>query len=123
MPGLRRVLYAKINRRTPDQQLFDERSFSDDMRRLGEAGQFHAPVGDREWFATDLAIDASRTFMTGILGFMSVAEFMHIDTDSPSWKKAPTTVIEGGDRRSVTVFGIDLREDRRWLAFVATQRL
>ena len=58
-----------------------------------------------------------------VVGFMSEEQFRHVDSEAPSWKKAPTTLIEGASRRTLTAFGIDLREDRQWIAFAPTHRI
>jgi hypothetical protein len=121
--GTRRVVYARVNRRRPDQEDLAERAFAEDMRTLVQAEAIHAPYGTDEWFATDLSIEPSGTFMSGIVGFMSSEEYRLVDWEKPSWKKAPTTVVEGGTRNTIVPFAVDLRRDRRWIAFAPTARI
>jgi hypothetical protein len=119
----RRIAFGRVNRRLPDQLAFDRRPFADDMRILAESRETRAEADDREWVAADLTLDSSGDFMTGVLGFVESELRRDFEDEAFSWLKGRTDTAEGATRRTVSPFAVDLREDRRWVAFAVTSRI
>lgn len=123
MVGLRRVSFARINRRAPTATL-EPRPFRDDMVALAESRATHALIGDRDWIAAQMTLDPSGDFMTGVLGFEDVNMLRRFDPELWSWSKGEHYEIVGAlDRQTLAPFAIDLRDERRWLAFAPTYRI
>lgn len=122
----KRVSFARINRR--DEQLaFQERSFTDEMIAMAQHGELTAErtyLGqERIWTAGDLEIVENGTFMTGLMGFMlSESQFIY-DQDAKSWAKGRRQGDIAASERTVVPFAVDLRPERRWVAFGTTQRI
>jgi hypothetical protein len=122
-PTMRQVAFGRLNRRLPDQQSFARRPFAEDMRALAESRQTRAEIDEREWVAADLALDISGDFMTGVLGYAESELRRDFEDDAFSWIKGRTSMAEGASRRTTVPFAVDLREDRRWVAFAPSGRI
>lgn len=123
MPARVRVAFARINRRNPDQQPLAPRTFREDMEVLGNSGRLRSQRGNRTFIAGDLAIVDDGTYMIGVLGHEVVEEVRAFDEAAGSWVKGATTVAEGALRDTTVPFAVDLRSDRRWVAFAPSSRI
>lgn len=129
MARLRRVAFARINRRTDPQQPIDLRPFGEDLRTLAESREIKASIAAnlvqaaQEWIAADLEMDPTETFLTGLIGFTSSESFYKLDPESFSWIKGQEQGPEAASDRSMVPFAVDLRDDRRWVAFGTAQRV
>ena len=128
MAASQRITFARINRRTPDQSELTDRSFAMDFTALAESRQTKAtqpalgPRPERTWVAADLNLVASH-YMTGTLGYYEHQTLIDFDNDAWSWLKGSTMHTESGSDKTVVPFAIDLREDRRFIAFAPAPRL
>ena len=125
----RRVVFARINRRRPQQETLDLRPFGEDLSRLGASHamshvqrktQTHP---QRQWFAADMTITPSEDFMVGTLGYAEQQTHVQFDEDAWSWVKGETRSDDAGSEQTVVPFAIDLREHERWVAFAPTGRM
>lgn len=81
-----RVAFGRINRRLPEShQTLEMRPFKEDMLALAESRETRAVVRDREWIAADMSLDASGTFMTGVLGFAEEEVLRDFEPEAFSW--------------------------------------
>jgi hypothetical protein len=119
----RRIAFGRVNRRLPDQQSFARRPFAEDMMILAQSRETRAVVRDVEWVAADLNLDASGDFMSGVLGFAETELRRDFEDEAFSWLKGRTSAAEGASRRTTSPFAVDLREDRRWVAFAPAARI
>jgi hypothetical protein len=122
-PTMRQVAFGRLNRRVPDQQSFARRPFAEDMQALAESRQTRAELDEREWLAADLTLDVSGDFMTGVLGYAETELRRDFEDRAFSWIKGQTSVAEGASRRTTVPFAVDLREERRWVAFAPSARI
>ena len=116
-----RVAFGRINRRA--QPHLDTRPFDAEMRALAESRRTTAEVGGKEWFASDMTIDDSGHFVTGIIGFETEETFTRFALDEFSWAKGARRIEEGASARTMVPFAVDLREARRWVCFATAQRI
>jgi hypothetical protein len=72
-----------------------------------------------EWIAADLEV-VQGDFLVGVIGYSSITTSLAFDESSWSWLKGTTTVLEGGDQHTLAPFAVDLRKERRWVAFAPT---
>ncbi len=122
MAGSKQVFFARVNRRE-DIPSLGRRDFGDEMRLLIEAGAFEVVFSGRHWIAADLELDASGDFLMGIIGFASEERLRDYETDARSWKKGPMRLEVGASKATLVPFAVDLREDRRWVAFAPARRI
>jgi hypothetical protein len=120
---MRRIAFGRVNRRLPAQESFARRPFAEDMLILAESRETRAEDKDREWVAADMAFDPSGDFMTGILGFAESELRRDFEDHAFSWIKGRTSTAEGASRRTTSPFAVDLRDDRRWVAFAPAARI
>jgi hypothetical protein len=124
-----KVIFARINRRRPDQRELVMRTFRDDMTELATSRltryveRRSHDVLDRTWIAADMEIEPDGDFMSGTLGFTTKEERRVFEDQSWSWIKAQTENTEAARPDAVAPFAIDLREDHRWLAFAPAPHL
>lgn len=123
MARKRRVAFARINRRNPAQVPIQNRSFRDEMTLLAESQETKAVLRGVEWIASDLKLDPSGDFMTGILGFAEEDVLREFDAEAFSWLKGPMRTEFGASERTMVPFAVDLREDHRWVAFATAHRI
>ena len=116
------VEFCRINRRTLDRSL-QIRPLIEDMRALANSGETTAKIQQTVYRAADLQIDATGTFMTGLLGFSERETLRQFEDVAFSWLKGEIHEIEGATTATVVPFAIDLREHRRWVAYVLSQRI
>jgi hypothetical protein len=125
----RRVVFGRINRRNPNQETFDERTFAEDIEALADS---HLTVyterstGGRpgkHWIAADMTVTPSDDFLTGVLGFTEQQQQLTFDTETFSWMKAEVEDSDAASEATVAPFAVDLREENRWVAFATTSRL
>jgi hypothetical protein len=124
-----KVVFARINRRRLERQdTFEGRSFREDMTAL--AGSHKTSFvelmpngGTRSWFAADMAVEPGGDFMTGTLGFASLAQHRPFDREQWSWIKAQMEEVDAARADTIVPFAIDLRDGNRWLDFAPTARL
>jgi len=121
--GRKRVAFARINRRAEATEGFGARPFRDDMRALAESHQTRAQFRGREWIAADLKILPTEDHMTGVLGFTDEETLRDFDPAAFSWVKGPIHIQEGASERTMVPFAIDLRDDKRWVAFGTSTRI
>jgi hypothetical protein len=120
----KRVAFARINRRSEDDSLFEARPFQEDMRALAESRETRAHFRGNEWIAADLEILPNEDYMIGILGFSDEETFRDLDPAAFSWLKGPTTIIAGASaERTMVPFAVDLHENGRWVAFGTSLRI
>lgn len=123
MQGKKRVAFARINRRAETTEGFGARPFRDDMRALAESRETRALFRGREWIAADLKMLPTEDHMIGVLGFTAEEAFRDFDPAAFSWVKGPVRIHEGASERTMVPFAIDLRDDKRWVAFGTTARI
>jgi hypothetical protein len=105
------------------------RPFTDDMRALADSHltrYTETSTGgrlDRTWIAADMSVDASGDFMTGVLGFAVVGQVRSFDEQTWSWTKGETTELHGAPSATTVPFAVDLREERRWVAFATSNNI
>lgn len=118
------VEFCRINRRTNQPNLVI-RPFRDDVQVLATQGrlELRATVRRVEFIAADLAITLDDNFLTGLLGFAEEETLRQFEADTHSWLKGETTEFHGATRQTVVPFAVDLREHRRWTAYVTTGRI
>lgn len=121
--GRRKAAIARVNRRREGQEALGALPFADEMARLAAAKTTAGEYHDRDWFAADMTIDPSGQFLSGILGFEEVEQRTEFDPAEFSWLKGTTTMHEGATTETKVPFAVDLREDRRWVAFGMTRRI
>ncbi|GAA3516581.1 hypothetical protein FHR32_000304 [Streptosporangium album] len=125
----RKVVFARINRRRPNQDTLAMRSFAEDMAELARSRRtaFTEPATDastaKTWFAADMDIQAGRDFMIGTLGFSEPAERREFNPTEWSWIKGDTEVSDTASEETVVPFAVDLRDSQRWVAFATAARL
>jgi hypothetical protein len=128
-PRHQTVVFARINRRRPNQQNLGLRSFRDDMTELAASRRTRyierrSPQAlDRTWIAADMGIQPGGEFMTGTLGYTTKEERRVFEDQAWSWIKAQTDNTESARPDAVAPFAIDLNENHRWLAFAPAPRL
>jgi hypothetical protein len=88
-------------------------------RHLSQHGQAVAETRAGEWWVKDLTIDPSETFFSGTIGLSQTQTTLRHAEDQPSWVKAQTHTEVGARGGQVAPFAIDLRDERRWVAFAA----
>ena len=93
------------------------------MRALADSGETEAEVRGERFRAADLRTDPTDTFMTGLIGFVERETFRQFEDEAFSWIKGQTEEVEGATTATVVPFAIDLREHRRWTAFVVSTRI
>jgi hypothetical protein len=114
----RRVAFARINRRQPEQTTLEKRPFGEDMRTLAESGETKVRLLDLMWAAGDLHVTPSEDAVTGVFGFEDREHLRLFDEAANSWIKAQEREAIGASLERTTVpFAVDLREDHRWVAF------
>jgi hypothetical protein len=130
MAKMRKVRFARINRRSPaGQETLAMRTFAEDFTELassrltqttqrGTGGQLL-----KTWTAADMTIDANGDFMTGTLGFSSPEDRKVFNTDAWSWVKGETVDLDAASRATVAPFAVDLHESHRWVAFAPTAKI
>jgi hypothetical protein len=105
------------------------RPFADDMEvlagsRVIKASFERTPVQDaQEWVAADLGFDMSRTFVVGLIGFTTTESVYQFDPETFSWISGRQQGPQAASDRSMVPFAVDLRNDRRWIAFGTAQRI
>lgn len=105
------------------------RPFAEDMQALAESHRTRYTVEntagrpDRTWIAADMSIDPSGDFMIGVLGFSIVDQVRAFDEDSWSWTKGETTALHGAPSATTVPFAVDLRNERRWVAFATSTNI
>jgi hypothetical protein len=124
----KRVAFARINRRHhQDVMTFGDRPFQEEMARLAESHEVRATVSSapeqQEWIAADMSIDPSGTFVSGLIGFTTQESLYTFDDDSFSWRKGQIEGPEAASERTMVPFAVDMRDDRRWIAFATAQRI
>ena len=127
-PRRQKVVFARINRRQPDQGTLVMRSFREDMAELAASRQtrykeVRRDSTDRTWIAADMTIQPDGDFMTGTLGYTTREERRIFEDEQWSWIKATTEEREGAFPDAVVPFAVDLHEDHRWVAFAPAPRL
>lgn len=123
MPGTAKVSFARVNRRNPDQLTFDRRPFAVDMQALADSGRLRAGRGTRTYIAGDLQTVDQGAYMIGVLGYQVTEEVRSFAEEGMSWIKGQTTVTEGALRDTTVPFAVDMRSDRRWVAFAPSARI
>jgi hypothetical protein len=116
------VEFCRINRRTLDRSL-QVRPLIEDLTALANSGETIAEVRRTTYRAADLRLDASSTFMTGLLGFSERDVLRQFEDDAFSWLKGEIQEIDGATTATVVPFAIDLREHRRWVAYALSHRI
>jgi hypothetical protein len=126
-PRRQKVVFARINRRQPDQRMLALRTFREDVADLAHSRQtrFREPYEEayRTWIAADMLIQPDGDFMTGTLGYTTRETRRIFEDEAWSWIKAQTEESEGARPDAVVPFAIDLREQQRWVAFAPAPRL
>jgi hypothetical protein len=122
MAAQTRIQFARINRRNPEQQPLDPRSFREDMEILGQRGSLRSQRGSRIYIAGDLEF-VEEDFMIGVLGYAVEEDIRSFAEDGQSWIKGETLHAEGATRETVAPFAVDLRSQRRWVAFAPSGRI
>jgi hypothetical protein len=127
-PRRQTVIFARINRRQPDQGTLEMRSFREDMTELAASHQTRSRErrGDgteRTWIAADMVVQPDGDFMAGTLGYTTREERRIFEDELWSWIKAQTEENEGARLDAVVPFAIDLHEAQRWVAFAPAPRL
>jgi len=130
MAKMRKVRFARINRRRPPgQETLAMRTFAEDFTelansRLTQTTQRGAS-GDllRTWTAADMTIDPDDDFMTGTLGFSSPEDRKIFNAEAWSWVKGETFDLDAASRATVAPFAVDLQESHRWVAFAPTAKI
>ena len=79
--------------------------------------------GDVEWIAADLEIDPTDSYLTGTLGFSSKEVVRRFNDDKFSWLKSEAIETVGAKPTTVVPFAVDIRDDRRYVAFATTGRI
>lgn len=126
----RRVAFARINVRTPETS-FGDRPFRSDMRMLAGMGELRVTMGSVgsqvtpsiEWVARDLAVTDDDTILSGLIGFAQARRIYIPDDDAQSWLKGEQQTPEAGADDTLVPFAVDIRGDRRWVAFATAQRI
>jgi hypothetical protein len=129
-PKRRKVVFARINRRRPNQETIEMRSFADDMTYFaGSRGiQIVDSAGtlspERTWSAGDMTIIPPQNyFMTGTFGFTEQAEHRAFNAEQWSFVSGDTEISNVASEETVVPFAVDLREHNRWVAFSPAPRL
>ncbi|MCA1606431.1 MAG: hypothetical protein LC775_13400, partial [Acidobacteria bacterium] len=119
----RKIVFARINRRTPGQETLSSQRFAEDMQRLAESRRTRyqdlnsAGELTRTWIAADMRTDPSGTFLAGTLGYSIREDRKAFDEESWPWIKGETDPEDRASQRTVAPFAVDLREGYRWVAF------
>jgi hypothetical protein len=116
------VIIGRINRR-PDTLGADLASFHDEMEALVTRESWEAPAVARNWLASDLKWDPSKTFVTGLVGYQDSEVYFTPDQKDRSWSKAKQDTTKGGTSKTVVPFAIDAREDHQWIAFAQAAKV
>ena len=125
----RRVVFGRINRRTPDQGVLQPREFNVDMVALADSHKTVHTVRStggrpgRRWVAADMTVTPDGEFMTGVLGFSEQQQQVTFDEESFSWMKGEVADSDSASEQTIVPFAVDLRTGQRWVAFATTQRL
>ncbi|CDO31522.1 hypothetical protein BN979_04335 [Mycolicibacterium vulneris] len=125
----RRVVFGRINRRNPNQETFEERSFAEDMKVLADSHlttftqESTANRPGRRWIAGDMTVTAEGDFLTGVLGFSERQQQVSFDDEAFSWMKAQVEDSDAANEQTIVPFAVDLRDGERWVAFATTARL
>ena len=126
----RKVSFARINRRDdrPGQQgQLDPRSFTTDMVAMAHSRDIVAkrphPQGERTWIAADIEVTGDEEFIFGLIGFQTVETQYPFEPESHSWTKERRGGPAVGSDRTLVPFAVDIRPDRRWVAFTTTQKV
>jgi hypothetical protein len=61
--------------------------------------------------------------MTGVLGFAVVDQIRSFDEETWSWTKGETVALRGAPSATTVPFAVDLRADRRWVAFATSNNI
>lgn len=99
------------------------RPLAEDMSALAVSGLTVADLKRVRYRAADLQIDPSGTFLTGLIGFSERETLFQFEDEAFSWLKGEVQEVEGATSATVVPFAIDLREHRRWVAYVVSQRI
>jgi hypothetical protein len=126
----KRVAFARINVRTA-QGGFGDRTFRDEMTNLAAAGEMRVTVPNREslvadsveWVARDLALSDDGSVLSGLIGFATRQRIYVAQEDEQSWLKGEQTTPEAGSDDTLVPFAVDIRDDRRWVAFATAQKI
>lgn len=125
----RRVVFGRINRRSPDQGVLQPREFAVDMVALADSHETVHTVRStggrlgRRWVAADMTVTPGGEFMTGVLGFSEHQQQVTFDDEAFSWMKGEVADTNSANEQTIVPFAVDLRPDGRWVAFATTQRL
>jgi hypothetical protein len=68
------------------------------------------------WIAADLDV-VQEHFLVGVIGYSATSTTLEFDESAWSWLKGVSTTVEGGDQHTLAPFAVDLRRERRWVAF------
>lgn len=123
-----KVVFARINRRQPEQGAFEMRGFRDDISELAASHRTRSrerrpDSTERTWIAADMTIQPDGSFMTGTLGYSLREERRIFEDEIWSWIKAQTEEHEGARLDAVVPFAIDLHDSQRWVGFAPAPRL
>lgn len=125
----RRVVFGRINRRTPDQGVLQPREFVKDMIALADSHKTVHTIRStggkpgKRWVAADMTVTPGEEFMTGVLGFSEQQQQVTFDDESFSWMKGEVADTDSANEQTIVPFAVDLRSSARWVAFATTQRL
>ena len=125
----RRVVFARINRRQPRQDVLSMRAFAEDMRDLAASRLTRHQIKStaerpgRTWSAADMTLDPSGDFMTGVLGYSTQEQHVEFDNDAWSWVKAQPRDSDAATPSTVAPFAVDLRNHERWVGFIPAPRV
>jgi hypothetical protein len=119
MVARKRVAFARINVRTQQVGMGD-RPFHDVMKSVAAIGVLKATVGspgrvvnpETEWAASDLALTDNDTILSGVIGFEEQSSLIGEETRP-----------EAGSEHTLVPFAVDIRDDRRWVAFATAQKI
>jgi len=123
------VVFGRINRRNPEQETFEMRSFAEDMAALAESHlttHIERSTGGRpgrRWVGADMTVTPGGDFLTGVLGYSEQQQQVTFDDEAFSWMKAEVADSDAASEQTIAPFAIDLRDDHRWVAFATTARL
>jgi len=130
MAKMRKVRFARINRRRPvGQETLAMRTFAEDFTELASSRLTQTTQRGTDgqlvktWTAADMTIDANGDFMTGTLGFSSPEDRKVFNTEAWSWVKGETVDLDAASRATVAPFAVDLQESHRWVAFAPTAKI
>lgn len=126
----KRIAFARINVRNLQISMGD-RSFRDDMTILANVGELRVVRGTSEsvvnppveWVARDLALSDDGTILSGLIGFATSKRLYVPDDENQSWLKGEEHTPEAGSDDTLVPFAVDIRDDRRWIAFATAKKV